>query len=78
MRSMKKFLAITLLSLTVGLCAPSAFAQGTAESPGVQGAPSSESRSVSAEGTAESPGYMGTAESPGFMATVLVYLSVIV
>jgi hypothetical protein len=78
MRGIRKFFAIILLALTVGLHAPSAFAQGTAESPGVQDASSSSVISVSAEGTAESPGYMGTAESPGYMTTVLIYLDVIV
>ncbi|HEX8177030.1 MAG TPA: hypothetical protein VF543_18205 [Pyrinomonadaceae bacterium] len=70
MRSTKRFLATIVLTLAVGLYAPAAFAQGTAESPGVV--------SGSAEGTAESPGYQGTAESPGYMTTALIYLSVIV
>lgn len=78
MRSMKKLFAITLLALTVWGGALSARAQGTAESPGVQNAPTGDSISVTVEGTAESPGYLGTAESPGIMATVMVYLSVIV
>ena len=78
MRSMKRFLATIVLTLAVGLYAPAAFAQGTAESPGVMSAPGEATLSVSAEGTAESPGYLGTAESPGFMATALIYLSVII
>lgn len=78
MRSMKRFLATIVLALAVGLYAPAALAQGTAESPGVASAPTESALSVSAEGTAESPGYLGTAESPGFMATVLIYLGVIV
>ncbi len=68
MRSIKKFLAITLLALVVGLGAPAtAPAQGTAESPG-----------ITVSGTAESPGIMGVAESPGFMVTVIIYLNAIV
>jgi hypothetical protein len=78
MRSMKRFLAITLLALMVGLYTPSAFAQGTAESPGVHSTPTSATLSISGEGTAESPGYLGTAESPGFMVTVLIYLGAII
>lgn len=78
MRCIKRFIAIIIVALAVGLHAPAAFAQGTAESPGVVSAPTEATLSVSAEGTAESPGYLGTAESPGIMATVLVYLGVIV
>jgi hypothetical protein len=78
MHSMKKFFAITLLALLVGLGTPAIYADGTAESPGVHSAPTSDKVSVTAEGTAESPGYLGTAESPGFMATVFIYLNVLV
>lgn len=78
MRSMKKLFAVTLLALTLWGTAPAARAQGTAESPGVRNAPTSNTLSVTVEGTAESPGIIGTAESPGIMATVMVYLSVIV
>ena len=77
MRSMKRFLATIVLALAVGLYAPMAFAQGTAESPGIVGASSEAVLSVSAEGTAESPGYLGTAESPGVIVTALIYLGVI-
>lgn len=77
MRSMKRFIAILVLALMAGL-APSALAQGTAESPGVMSTSSEASLTVSAEGTAESPGYFGTAESPGFMAAALIYLDVMV
>ncbi len=74
MHSMKKFFAITLLALVVGLGTPATYADGTAESPGV----TSEETSLTVDGTAESPGYLGTAESPGFMATLVIYLGVIV
>ena len=74
MRSIRKFFAITLLALVVGLGTPAAYAtDGTAESPGVK-----QDVSATAEGTAESPGIFGTAESPGFMATLVIYLGVIV
>jgi hypothetical protein len=85
MRSIKRFLAITLIALVVGLGTPAAFAQGTAESPGIQAGSTTTTEGdqkteakVTAEGTAESPGYLGTAESPGFMATFLIYLDVII
>jgi hypothetical protein len=78
MRSTKRFLATIVLALAVGLYAPAAFAQGTAESPGVMSTSTEATLTGSVEGTAESPGYLGTAESPGFMATALIYLGVIV
>jgi hypothetical protein len=84
MRSIKRFLAITLMALVVGLGTPAAFAQGTAESPGIKSGSTttnitnSGETSLTAEGTAESPGYLGTAESPGFMTTFLIYLDVII
>ncbi len=65
---MKKFFAITLMALVLGLGTPAAFAEeGTAESPG-----------ATSTGTAESPGYTGTAESPGFIETVIIYVSAVV
>ena len=87
MRSMKRFFAITLIALVVGLGTPATFADGTAESPGIKTTTTTETGTtptdgsgakVAADGTAESPGIKGVAESPGIMATFLIYLDVII
>lgn len=84
MGSMKKFFAITLLVLVVGLGTPSTFADGTAESPGFNSTTttttdlSASDTTITAEGTAESPGIKGVAESPGYMETIYIYLGVVI
>ena len=75
MRSIKKFFAITLLALVVGSGTPAAFADGSAESPGIHTSGTTE---ATVEGTSEAPGYFGAAESPGFVATIIIYLDVII
>lgn len=74
MRSMKKFLTITLLILLVGLGTPTAFADdGNAESPGIK-----TTETITLDGNAVAPSVDGNAEAPGFMTTVLIYLDVII
>ena len=72
MGSMKKFFAITLLILMVGLGTPAA-ADGNAESPSMES-----TDTIKLVGNAESPGITGNAESPGIMTTILIYLEVFV
>ncbi|MGB7926068.1 MAG: hypothetical protein WCF57_22705 [Pyrinomonadaceae bacterium] len=76
MRKIKSLLAIMLLATVATLCAPQAFADGTAESPGI-----TVTTEVSGDGTAESPGITltadGTAESPGITFIILDLLSAI-
>jgi hypothetical protein len=79
---MKRFFAIGLMALVVGLGTPATFADGTAESPGIRSTTTAEiggsGGSITAEGTAESPGIKGVAESPGIMTMISIYLDVII
>ena len=75
MRSIKKFFAITLLALVVGLGTPTAFAvDGVAESPGM----GTEKIVGGPVETSQPAEYKGVAESPGFMDMILIYLDVII
>lgn len=73
---MKKFFAVALLAMVVGLGTPAAFADGSAESPGMGSTQTSES-TVTTDTDAGSTGYLGSAESPGYIDKVLIYLGVI-
>jgi hypothetical protein len=77
MHTVRKFFAVTLMALVVGLGAPTILAQGVAESPGVKSTTTTPT-TTTADGTTTETGYIGVAESPGFMATVIVYLDVII
>lgn len=78
---MKKFFAIALLTMMVGLGTPAVFADGNAESPGITSSSTtttSTNTTTTVNGTAESPGVTGSAESPGLITDVLIYLNALV
>jgi hypothetical protein len=72
---MKRFLGIALLAAVAGLGTPAAFADGSAESPGIK---VTQTNSTTLSADEASTDYDGSAESPGYMETVIIYLDVLI
>ncbi|HEX8097556.1 MAG TPA: hypothetical protein VF507_05945 [Pyrinomonadaceae bacterium] len=76
MKSMKRLMAVLVLAAVTSLGAPSVFADGATETPGI--APgATETPGSAINGATETPGYTsdGATETPGLAAIITVILS---